>query len=103
MPVLGPVYLNGLSRRDEIKIHRLRIGHTRKTQGYLMEGIAAPYCVPCNDGSLYTVKHILIECPSLAGIRWNHYAARNMKDLFERVPLRHIIGFLREANLYDEI
>ena len=37
MPVLHPFYTNSLNRRDEIVIHRLRIGHTRLTQSYKME------------------------------------------------------------------
>src|SRR5208282_3493787 len=38
VPKVGPMKSYGLPRRDEIKIRRLRIGHTRLTHSYLMKG-----------------------------------------------------------------
>ena len=103
MPVIRPFYLNGLARKDEIKIHRLRIGHTRVTTKYLMERDQEPICDNCNEDKQFTVKHILIECSDFEYIRQNYFRATNMQDLFERIPLGRIIGFLKEVNLYDKI
>ena len=38
-PNICPFYLNGFSRKDEVIIHRIRIGHTRLTHKHLMESI----------------------------------------------------------------
>ena len=104
LPDIKPFYLNCLSRKDEVVIHRIRIGHTRLTHRYLMEDPfkRVPRCAYCNL-DVMSVKHLMIEWLHFAGIRLNHYRVDSMKDLFEKVPLRHIIGFLREANLYNEI
>ena len=102
MPTLQPFYVNDMSRRSEIVIHRLRIGHTRMTHKYLMENQRVPHCNFCYDDTL-SVHHILIDCQHFAGIRSNHYVVNNIKDLFEKIPHGNILSFLREANLYKDI
>ena len=103
LPVLGPFYMNGLSRKDEVIIHRIRIGHTRLTHKYLMEGRPEPVCPHC--GALLTVLHFMVECQHFAAIRRDIYQAsvNDMRDLFQKVPLTRIIRFLRATNLYKEI
>ena len=49
-----------------------------------------------------------MECQHFNDVRENYFKVKdvlvdNMKDLFEKVPLRKILGFLREAGLYDLI
>ena len=48
------------SRKFEIGMSRLRIGHTKLTHDHLMEGRAAPLCDSCIVP--LTVKHIMAEC-----------------------------------------
>ncbi|GFX73846.1 RNase H domain-containing protein [Trichonephila clavipes] len=48
-------------RRTDVKLTRLRIGHTRFTHRHLLFGERAPECPSCNVS--YTVRHILIDCP----------------------------------------
>ena len=63
----------------------------------------APLCWFCNkDDEIISVKHIMIECTNFRYTR-RHYVAADMKDLFERIPLKNIIGFLKKARLYYEI
>ena len=104
MPILCPFYTNSLNRRDEVVIQRIRIGHTRLTQSYKMEDPLKrrPQCPFCNLDEI-AVKHLLIECPHFTTIRLNYYSVQNMRDLFESVPFRSIIGFLKEARLYELI
>ncbi|XP_075234116.1 uncharacterized protein LOC142331949 [Lycorma delicatula] len=47
------------SRREEVVLCRLRLGHTRITHEYLMSGEAPPLCTRCN--CRMTVHHILRE------------------------------------------
>ncbi|GFU90544.1 RNase H domain-containing protein [Trichonephila clavipes] len=48
-------------RRTDVKLTRLRIGHTRFTHRHLLFGEHAPECPSCRVS--YTVRHILIDCP----------------------------------------
>ena len=49
-----------LSRREEIVLTRLRIGHTRITHSYLFNREVQPFCFGCNTP--FTVKHVLLDC-----------------------------------------
>ena len=48
------------SRKEQTKITRCRIGHTRITHSYILKNEQAPFCIPCNEP--FTVKHFLITC-----------------------------------------
>src|SRR5207253_2990668 len=45
------------SRREEVVIARLRVGHTYLTHSYLLCGQVRPDCPMCGE-------HILLDCPS---------------------------------------
>ena len=55
------------NRRLQTLVTRLRIGHTRLTHGYLLSRDLQPYCDDCLVP--LTVRHILVECPSLMDLR----------------------------------
>ncbi|GFW78960.1 RNase H domain-containing protein [Trichonephila clavipes] len=48
-------------RRTDVKLTRLRIGHTRFTHRHLLFGERAPECLSCHVS--YTVRQFLIDCP----------------------------------------
>ena len=98
-PNIRPYYINGLCRKDEVVIHRIRIGHTRLTHSYLMEDSLIPMCIFCQAIPI-SVKHLMIECPQLARIRSRYYQATDMGDLFERFSLKCILEFLKKTRLY---
>ena len=50
----------GLTRPEQVKMARLKIGHTRLTHEHRLKGVAAPMCQECN--TILTVKHILLNC-----------------------------------------
>jgi len=52
-----------------VLISRLRIGHCRLTDSYLLSGDDRPTCTFCVLP--LTVKHILLECTNLQDIREN--------------------------------
>jgi ribonuclease HI len=98
---IGPVRVYRLPRRDELIIHRLRIGHTHFTHSYLLKGEDPPMCVGCN--SLFTVQHILIDCVEFALSRPNYFNVGSLQELFETVPALSIIGFIKDIGLYRQL
>ncbi|GFO07775.1 ribonuclease hi [Plakobranchus ocellatus] len=57
----------GTGTKRETIMCKLRVGYTWLTQSYLLKNEQQPFCYACN--SLYTVRHILIECPDFQGTR----------------------------------
>ena len=94
-------------------INRLRLGHTRVTQGYVFDYESGferqPMCPWC-EMELLSIRHILICCEALQNVR---------KDILETalkgrdVTVKRLIGeggvvgnviaFLREIGIYTEI
>ena len=60
-------YSNIRERRLQTALARLRFGHTRLTHSHLMSGEYQPYCNDCLVP--LTVRHLLVECPSLVELR----------------------------------
>ena len=99
-----------LSRKDQMKVTRLRIGHTRLTHGYLLVAQEQPICVECTwdeDDPVYlTVEHILLECGNYALDRLPCYEPTNltMKQLLsEQKYIYQVIRFLHISELYNKI
>ena len=97
-----------MPRKWEVILCRLRIGHTRVTHGYLMSGENEPYCDDCLVPK--TVKHLLVECPSLRELRYRYFL--NCRENDGNFSLGKILGedfsrgifsFLSEAGLLDQI
>lgn len=57
------------SRREEVVLSRLRIGHTRLTHTYLLTNLAPPSCPHCFGDDL-SVEHFF-SCPTLQNTRSN--------------------------------
>ena len=102
-PKIGPPFLVNSCRKDQVVINRIRIGHTRLSQSYLMEGVPWSECCFCDSGDNLSVKHVLIDCEHFTDIRSNYFNASNMKELFDKIKVENIIGFLKETALYHKI
>ena len=89
------------SRKEEVILSRLRIGHTRLTHSFILKKEDPPECIPCQER--YTVKHFMIECVDLAITRTNFYNVPSLKDLFEKVNVNTILDFLKEVGLYHKL
>ena len=76
---------------------RLRLGHTRVTHSYLLQGEKQPQCVGC--AAPFTVRHFLLECNDFAQVRNNCFHVDNMKELFQDIHIDSIMTFLRQINL----
>jgi ribonuclease HI len=60
----------GFSRKEEITVRQLRVGHSPLSNAYLarIDPSRSPACPRCGAAS-DTISHLLLECPSLAGQR----------------------------------
>ena len=90
-----------LPRRDELIIHRLRIGHTHLTHGFLLKREDPPECIGCQTP--LTVEHILLNCIEFQLIRVKYYTCTNLSELFNNVPPRAIVDFIKEIGLYRKL
>ena len=71
-----------LPRKDDIKITRLRIGHTRLTHSVILTQEDVPMCVECEEP--VTVKHILMDCGNCYLERMACYDHRG--DSLQKMP-----------------
>jgi len=71
---------------NTIFFNRLRIGHTRLTNSYLLKGDSQPVCEACH--SSLTVKHILVDCTHYSAARQRYFGVNTLKDVFENVASR---------------
>ena len=102
-----------LSRREEVVINRLRLGHTKVMHGYLFEYedgfIHQPLCRYC-QAELLSIRHILLECRVLKNV-WDEVLRPalcnrdvNLRNLIgENVIIANVSVYLREMGIYSEI
>ncbi|GFN95443.1 ribonuclease hi [Plakobranchus ocellatus] len=92
---------DGGGRKQETAMCRLRVGHTWLTQSYLLKNEEQPFCYACD--SLYTVRHILIECPDFQDTRRKYYSVTDLYRLFREVNPSRIAGYLKDLGVYGKI
>ncbi|KAE9521282.1 hypothetical protein AGLY_018301 [Aphis glycines] len=86
------------TRKTEIIITRLRIGHTLLTHGHLMNNQTPTECPSC--GTTLTVKHLLTECRSNEEERKKHNIPSNLYEIIGPDSLPEtILSFLKALNL----
>ena len=100
-PVVGRSVSSSLSRYDSVLINRLRIGHTRLTNSYLLKRESQPACEACH--SPLTVKNILVDCTHYSAARQRYFGVDTLKDVFENVESRNIIAYVKDTNFYISI
>ena len=103
MPQIGRPQKNQtkISRKEETTLSRLRIGHSHITHSYLLKKEEPPYCIPCQKP--YTIKHILTECIDLKLIRQKYYQTTNLKQIFNQINPKKLLGYIKEAHIYNKI
>jgi ribonuclease HI len=93
-----------LGRKDAIKLTRLRIGHSRFTHKFRLNGDDKPECIECMED--ITIEHILIGCGNYALERLQFYDPRDTPMsvlLSDEQYVKKVLDFLRLIGLYDEI
>ena len=102
-----------LSRKDEVVLNRIRLGHTRATHSYIFETdptrAIMPICRYCNNERL-SLRHVFIECASLEDQR-NQIIVSALGD--RELNMNNIIGekgvvggalhFLKDIGLFSDI
>ena len=96
-----PRLIHKLSRREEIVLSRLRIGHRRLTHSYFLKREDKPQCIGCD--TQFTVKHFLLECIDLIDVRRSCFQNNSLKDLFKDVSVERILSSLKRTNLFNKI
>jgi len=93
--------LSSLIRQDAVVLRRLRIGHTRLTDSYLLnqqDQPESPECCHC-DCAL-TVAHVLLECNHYNVVRQRCFNVCSLHELFDTINAQNILGFIRDIGLY---
>ena len=90
-PTIGEYQSVFRNIRKEVVLARPRLGHTRVTHSYLLQGEEQPHCVGCD--ALFTVRHILLECGDFAQVRNNCFHLLNMKQLFQDIHIDSTMTF----------
>jgi ribonuclease HI len=89
------------TRREEVVLTRLRIGHTLFTHAYLFSlDKIPPRCDACNEA--LTVRHVLIECSKYRGVRrrlsLEQSIAKALGD--DQKQIDRLFKFLREIDIF---
>ena len=110
-PTLGNWPPVSSSRRTQVTLTRIRIGHTYSTHTYLLSGGDPPRCERC--GEPLTVLHILIQCNGIDAIRKKHFLLPYRQQLplhpsmfIGREPLfkyESLFAFLKDVNTFHVI
>jgi hypothetical protein len=82
-PVIKSFIVSRLPRRDEVLIHRLRVGHTYLTHSYLLRRETPPECDFCHVR--LTIEHLLLSCCKYTAVRRKFYNVNSLQERFERV------------------
>ena len=84
---------NNSNRHVEVILTRLRIGHTRLTHKFLLEGSSAPECAHCDE--VQTVEHILVHCSRYCEVRRRRLlVGKTIKDLLnDELDLKSLCFF----------
>ncbi|XP_049952055.1 uncharacterized protein LOC126462772 [Schistocerca serialis cubense] len=90
------------SRREEVVLARLRIGHCRFSHRHLLTAAPAPFC-PC--GHLLTVRHILMSCPDLNTLRLDLNLPNTLDAILADDPraAARVLCFINLTNLAKDI
>ena len=92
--------LSNYSRKDQTKLTRCRIGHTRLTHSYILNNEQAPFYISCNEP--FTVKHFLISCLEF-NYSPKYFSVATIKDLFNNISIYQLINFLKEIGLFNKL
>ena len=89
------------NRKEQTLLHRLHVGHTHATHGFILRRENRPWCHGCD--LQFSIRHIFYECWDLFQIRERYFGTRDMKAIFWEVQSHVIFAFLKEINMYYKL
>jgi len=91
------------SRREEVALCRLRIGHTRLTHSHIFKKEPPPYCHECNEQ--ITVLHLLVDCSVYRHLRDQFCILRSVKDVLQNHEdcINRLFRYLQASDLFRMI
>lgn len=93
--------IESLSRREQVLISRLRIGHTNATHQHLMQRQERPNC-SCS-GTLST-KHLMLECQNHQEARREEKIPAELKlCLRDKESALRTLSYLKKTGLYSKM
>ncbi|XP_044748671.1 uncharacterized protein LOC123309560 [Coccinella septempunctata] len=100
-PLRKSFYPSG--RRNQIKVSRLRSGHTKLTHGFLLSREEPPQCDLCE--TRVTVKHVISECTKFQAKRHECGVSARIEVALgnNNKELEKTLNFLKEIELYYKI
>ena len=93
-----------LTRGQEVKITRLRIGHTKFARDFYYKDGIQPECIEC--GEFLTVQHVLLECGNFYRERNEYFKDRviSLSNLLNNPEnFRPVLEFFKSIDMYDLI
>ena len=88
-------------RKEKSCLALLRLGHTKVTHSYLLQGEEQPQCFGCD--APFTVHHFLLKCGNFAQVRNYCFHVDNIKQLFQDIHIDSIMTFLKEITIFNKI
>ena len=91
------------SRKEEVVICRLRLGHTMLTHSHLFQKLPPPLCTLCNLP--LSIKHILESCPHYNNARIRFNLPPTLSEILgdSISSVNNVLDFLKSANLFLQI
>ena len=90
--------MNKSSKPFHLRRRNKLIGHTHLTHAFLLMRNDLPECIGCQASLM--VEHILLKCLKFQLIREKYFISTNLSYLFNNVPSRAVVDFIKEIGLY---
>ncbi len=92
-----------LTRKTEIALRRLRLGHTNFTCGYLLKEETKPTCPSCQMP--LSIQHLLQDCPKFAPQHTQSALPNNLIEIFDTstTNVNALSPFLHLTNIAEQI
>ncbi|XP_049945205.1 uncharacterized protein LOC126427073 [Schistocerca serialis cubense] len=90
-------------RREEVILARLRIGHCLFSHRHLLSGDPPPLCPHCSQ--LWTVRHLLIECPYFNPLRSRLQLSPDLSSILadDTRSADRVLQFIRDSEMTSVI
>jgi len=92
--------IHSFNWKDQVLTNRLMIGHTSLTHSHLLSKEPPLMCTYCS--TLLTVEHILTNCSHYQSSRQKYYQYFYLSNIFQVVPKKSLISFIKEINFYHQ-